>query len=207
MCIIIVKPENEKLPSREILDQCKLRNKDGFGFCVPNKPPFKTMKYNEFILNLQKIDESQPCIIHFRFATHGTIKKSNCHPFKIDGVSFAHNGVLQVDNLEGMTDSETAFKYILHPSMCLNGFATDNFSKTVASIIGGSKFAFLSDRGQVKLYGNFIKDNGLYFSNDNYKPYNHYYRANRYSQKDYISEMYPEFIDHFEKESDKNIEY
>lgn len=197
MCIIIVKPAGVKMPTKEILDNCKIRNKDGFGFAVPNEKPFKSMKYDDFLQAMKRVDEKQPCIIHFRFATHGSVKQKNCHPFKAENIAFAHNGVLQVNNLNGMTDSETALKYILHPAIKMFGYGSQNFEQTVASIIGGSKFAFLSDAGEIKLYGHFILDNGLYFSNDNYKPYNYYFKPSKYNSQKYIDEMYPEFSERF----------
>ena len=198
MCIIIVKPAGEKLPSIEILKQCKIRNKDGFGFVVPNKEPFKTLKFEEFISELKNVTDDQPCIIHFRFATHGKISKKNSHPFKIENIAFAHNGVLKVENLEGMTDSETAFKYILHPAIETFGFASKGFEKTIASIIGGSKFAFLTDKGTIKIYGQFITSDGLYYSNENFRPAQHYYKPSKHNAKSYIDEMYPQFSERYD---------
>jgi hypothetical protein len=34
-----------------------------------------------------------PCLIHFRFATHGAVEPRNCHPFHTDRGYVAHNGI------------------------------------------------------------------------------------------------------------------
>ncbi len=34
-----------------------------------------------------------PCLMHFRFATHGAVEPRNCHPFHTDRGYIAHNGI------------------------------------------------------------------------------------------------------------------
>ena len=34
-----------------------------------------------------------PCLMHFRFATHGAVEPRNCHPFHTDRGYVAHNGI------------------------------------------------------------------------------------------------------------------
>ena len=169
MCIIIVKPSGVDMPTIQTLESCLLRNNHGFGFSVPNKKPFKTMSFSTFVDKLYQIDIETPCIIHFRYATHGSINQKNCHPFKVDDIAFAHNGVLNVENINDMTDSETAFKYILMPSIKTFGLKSKQFKNTIQSIISTSKFAFLTDDGEIKTYGHFIDDGGLLYSNNSYK--------------------------------------
>lgn len=195
MCIIIVKPAGIELPTLDIFENCKNRNHDGFGFSVPNEKPFKTLYYNEFIKAIRHVKKDVPCIIHFRYATHGAITKRNSHPFKIDDISFAHNGILKIEDLEGMTDSETAFKYILDPAIKIYGIHSKEFAATVETIIGSSKFAFLTDAGEIKMYGQYISENGLFFSNESYLPYSYnYYRpAKKEYQQKYLNEMFSDY--------------
>lgn len=195
MCIIIVKPAGIELPTLDIFENCKNRNHDGFGFSVPNEKPFKTLYYNEFIKAIRHVKKDVPCIIHFRYATHGAITKRNSHPFKIDDISFAHNGILKIEDLEGMTDSETAFKYILHPAIKTYGIHSKEFAATVETIIGGSKFAFLTDTGEIKLFGKFINDNGLIYSNESYLSYsyNNYYMPRQQNKQKYYDDIFTQY--------------
>jgi len=195
MCIIIIKPAGVKMPSIQTLNNCKNRNKDGFGFSVPNEKVFKTLDFKEFISEIKKVKTETACIIHFRYATHGAVTRNNSHPFKIDSYAFAHNGVLKVEDLEGMTDSETAFKYILYPAIKTFGIHSKHFNNTVESIIGSSKFAFLTDAGEIKMYGQYISENGLFFSNESYLPYSYnYYRpAKKEYQQKYLNEMFSDY--------------
>lgn len=47
--------------------------------------------------------------MHFRFATHGSVRNRNCHPFRDGDLFFAHNGVLPYPSVGDRTDSEFAF--------------------------------------------------------------------------------------------------
>lgn len=170
MCIIIVKPAGVKIPDYSTICKCATNNPDGFGFAVPKKKPFKTLDFDKFANKLYECSDDEPMIIHFRRATHGTIKPTNCHPFRDDyvGVSFAHNGILQVKPIGDKTDSETAFRILLIPNAIWFGIFTKDFDNAVKSIIGYSKFAFLTDKGQLKTYGDFIKHKGCLYSNQSF---------------------------------------
>ena len=158
MCIIIVKPANVQLPNYVTLCRCAEINPDGFGFAIPGEKPNKTLKFEMFINEISKVDESLPMIIHFRKATHGSIKKANCHPFRDNdnGISFAHNGMLNsVSTAHDKTDSETAFNLIFVPAIEKFGCGTAKFKQTIETIRGYSRFAFLTDSGIIKTYGQF----------------------------------------------------
>lgn len=171
MCIIIVKPAGVHLPDYATICRCAEKNPDGFGFAQPRKKPFKTLDFDAFAAKLYQADEDLPMIIHFRRATHGSVKPSNCHPFKDDitGVSFVHNGILSIATTGDKTDSETAFRLLLAPAIRSFGFGSANFTKAVNSVIGCSRFAFLSDEAKLKMYGNFISYQGCHYSNNSFR--------------------------------------
>lgn len=170
MCILIVKPKGVHLPDYATLCRCATLNPHGFGFATPNKKPYKTLSFDKFIQALNTIDESEPMILHFRLATHGSIKASNCHPFRDNknGLTFAHNGVLNIHTLNDKTDSETAFKLLFVPAYEKFGLKSNNFNNAVNVVRGGSKFAFLTDKGEIKTFGNFISHNGCLYSNNGF---------------------------------------
>lgn len=47
-----------------------------------------------------------PCLIHFRYATHGAVEPCNCHPFRTERGYVAHNGIAR-DYESGPYESDT----------------------------------------------------------------------------------------------------
>lgn len=183
MCILILKPKGVKLPDYTTLCKCARRNPHGFGFAVQGSKPFKTLDFQKFITALYEADEDKAMMIHFRFATHGSIKSSNCHPFRdeTNGLIFAHNGVINIHTLPDKTDSETAFKLLFSPSSNTFGFGSNQFRQAVETIRGDSRFGFMNDDGEIIAFGRFYDDewhatkarcfkpkNRLYFSNQGF---------------------------------------
>lgn len=169
MCVIIVKPAGVKMPSNDIINAAYSANPHGCGIISPSTF-YKGLSYRQFKRHLKKVSEDEPCIIHFRLATHGSIKRTNCHPFNRDNVWFAHNGTLDIKPQGDMTDSETAFQNIIYPAIEEYGFGSDGMDYAVWSVIGYSKFAFMQGE-DVKMYGDFIERDGCYFSNLRFMPY------------------------------------
>lgn len=171
MCVIIVKPAGVRVPPMAIINRCAALNPHGFGFATRNRI-YKTLSFEDFKRELRTIGKNETAILHFRYATHGSIKASNCHPFRDDvsGVSFAHNGVLSITPRNDMTDSETAFKTRIIPVIRKYGFDSDEFILANHEIIGGSRFAYIDERGEYRLYGAFSNYRGCWYSNRNFLP-------------------------------------
>lgn len=125
---------------------------------------FRTMSFAQFRKRLAKVGKDENCIIHFRLATHGSVKRKNCHPFEHNGIYFAHNGVLPIVPKGDMTDSETVFLRYLYPVAEAYGIHSDELSYEVKKIIGRSKFAFMTN-GEVFTFGEFTDFCGVKFSN------------------------------------------
>ena len=171
MCIIIVRPAGAKMPPKAIIERCARLNPHGFGFATKDRI-YKTLNFSEFCREIKTISKEETAILHFRYATHGSIKLENCHPFKdeISGVSFAHNGILNIVPYEDMTDSETAFRGILVPVIRRHGFGSDRFINSAFDIVGGSRFAFINSDGEYRLFGQFTQHGGCWYSNRNFLP-------------------------------------
>lgn len=169
MCVIVYKPAGVFMPSDRIIEACASANRDGFGFCTP-ATSFKSVSFNSFKRQLDKVRYDEPCIIHFRLATHGSIKKANCHPFHLGDVFFAHNGILNVWPMKDKTDSETAFIRYLYPNIEHYGLFSQKTDEVVKNIIGSSKFAFMQG-DNVRLFGYFEKMGDCYYSNLRFIPY------------------------------------
>lgn len=172
MCVIIVKPAGVKMPSKEVLDAAYHANRDGCGF-VSTFHHKKTLSYATFLRELAKVHQSEACIIHFRLATHGSVRTANCHPFRRGDVFFAHNGILPIQPMGDMTDSETAFERYIYPAIAEYGYDDEMKDYVISNIIGCSKFAMmrLGDR-EAKMYGSFIEQaDGCYYSNLRFKAF------------------------------------
>lgn len=171
MCVIIVKPAGVKMPEEYVLKAAYKANPHGCGF-VSDNHFVKTMSFNVFMRELSKVETDESCIIHFRLATHGSIKKANCHPFVKDDVFFAHNGILNIAPIGDLTDSETALIKVVHPAIVKYGWGSKEADKIINGLTGGySKFAIMKD-GDLKLYGDFIKQpDGCFYSNLRFRVY------------------------------------
>ena len=165
MCVIIIKTKGHALPSKKELKAAYLRNHDGCGF-VSETRHYKSLDFEDFYNHLRVVPKGENVIIHFRWATHGSVSLANCHPFydKKSGTWFAHNGILRVIPFRGKTDSETAFRRYLAPTISKWGLYSPQMKTIVSNIIDGSKFAFMKD-GQLRVFGNFIEYGGCFYSN------------------------------------------
>lgn len=167
MCVIIYKPSGAKLPDLETLDRAYQRNPHGCGLVSP-KIFYKGLSYNSFKKNLKECSESEPLLIHFRFATHGSVNRSNCHPFfdKETNTFFMHNGIINaVRPNKDQTDSECAFRRILQPYIRIYGIDSKEFLDAANHIIGyHSKFAFMQG-SDIRLFGEYFIYKDCYYSN------------------------------------------
>ena len=136
------------------------------GFCTPSQYRKSVANFEVFVRCLKRRNINEPCLIHFRLATHGSIKQENCHPFhdRKTGVYFAHNGILDIKPTNDKTDSETAFIRYLYPYIEQYGLHSPEAEKMVQNIIESSKFAFMQG-DDVRLFGHFEEWQGCYFSN------------------------------------------
>lgn len=164
MCVIIYKPAGAELPTKELLIKAHRRNPHGCGFCTPTQS-YKGLSLRSFLSKIKTVDANEPLLIHFRFATHGSVKRSNCHPFHDTETNtfFMHNGILNVRSYNDMTDSECAFESYIKP-LLHHGIDSYQIEIAVHRIISYSKFAFMQG-SKVRLFGDYIYYEDCYYSN------------------------------------------
>ena len=176
MCILLVVPAHAKLPSKSELMAMHRTNPHGMGFACKSMH-YKGMNFERFYNRLQFVPENEDVIIHFRYATHGSIGVKNCHPFHKGGIWFAHNGILDIEPEGDMTDSETAFRNYIYPSIKEYGIDSQEVNWVIDEIIGYSKFALLGRDGKARRFGAFTEYHGRYYSNMRHLDYlSRYYR-------------------------------
>lgn len=196
MCIIVYKPAGVQLPPRQTLENCFDNNPDGAGFMVKTDTGVKIDKgyfnFTELYEALTEQDLTPYDVgVHCRITTHGATCKKNCHPFVIASKlktirktnttadsAVMHNGILHaVDVPTGSNLSDTVIftrDILANIRAIYNGPITTSrrACEIVNSLIGASKLLIMDGDG-VKMFGNFIPENGVYYSNDSYKNYSH----------------------------------
>ena len=207
MCIIVVKPSGKRLPSKQILSKCFSSNPHGAGFMYNNpQNEYNSdtitiakgfMDFESFYYAITSITAdnfyNSDLVIHFRYATQGSINSKNCHPFPVSKkikdlqaiscittTGIAHNGVISfcsIPNKHDLSDTQIFIKDIL--SQVPQDQLKDNYpyEKTY------SKFTIL-DKDGFSLIGDFIEDDGIFYSNTSYIPYEYTYTSRHY--KPYI---------------------
>lgn len=111
MCVIIAS-ENGKRPDASILRQADRENPHGWGIMHPKDGKievYKGFKIKKLLSYMEeKLPADTPFVLHFRWATHGTLAIQNVHPFRVtDDLWMAHNGVLQGITPRGSEHSDT----------------------------------------------------------------------------------------------------
>lgn len=188
MCIIVAKPKNIKVDERFIgvMEKCFLNNPDGFGYMYPvgNRVHIKKgyMKWNNAEKELRSLlGKDMLLVLHFRVATHGKIDRFTCHPFPLTNkvselksvrttasVGVAHNGVVSfcASKKSGLSDTQVFIKDYL--SKMDPDMLRQNYMQDIIAEATNSKFAIMFPDA-VHLIGNFIEDDGIYYSNITYK--------------------------------------
>ncbi len=167
MCVAIHKPAGVVLTKADV-ENMYFQNSDGFGAAWMERGQLKTFRsvpkstdeawQHYKSLHLKKY----PAIIHYRLATHGSVRVDNSHPFPvIDGMFMIHNGILDVRGLGldcsgDRTDTEAYIERYLRPVLATTSTPFDlihepSFLSMVGEHIGGNKFVFLTSDGRVSI--------------------------------------------------------
>lgn len=187
MCIIAV-CEKRHLTPKEV-KSCFSSNPDGAGIAwqsgdsvIFRKGFMKMTDFEAFYRRLHQL----PHVVHFRNATHGDIVPELTHPFLLGwtnpikgrtkkGVLF-HNGII------------SSWREMLHLIAALCVIRKKNFPDglwsdsralaVVVSQVGTSylntltdKFVVLTPKSGIQIWGSFIEEKGIRFSNTTYKGY------------------------------------
>lgn len=191
MCIICVKPQGVEMPSLDIIKECWNGNSDGAGIAywktgTPNviiDKGFMKLKALTSKLDEISLKRDDLAILHFRFATHGLVDRGNCHPFplstRIEALraiygrfpsAIAHNGVfgnMACHNV--MSDTMKFIRGIIGNPLIANNLDNSSIRTLISEYCGTSSKLAILRPGKMLLIGDFIKDEGLLYSNNGYK--------------------------------------
>jgi hypothetical protein len=142
MCLLILKPANTRLPTPEEIGRAWARNKDGGGFSFCDARGVLSLVKGIFSLSsmLASMNEhltpETESVIHLRYSTHAGDRVKNCHPHRIGDGSMgvcSHNGVIDIDNRKGESDTRSYIRQVIEPLMRESG---GTVSKAMARVIG-----------------------------------------------------------------------
>lgn len=194
MCVILYKPKKTDLPKYDILENCFYNNNDGAGYTFTSGKNVIIKKgftnFNDFYKNLLKDYKknnlkNKNLLIHFRIGTSGGLTKEKTQPFKITSnikelnklyiknkkPSILHNGIFSGFTYNPvLSDTQNYIKDFLQP---LLKSKIKNKNDIIYNSIKSSKLAILDYKDNVYLYGEYIKDNGIYYSNNSYSNWNY----------------------------------
>lgn len=174
MCVIIAKPSKVQAPDIATIRAAIATNPHGSSIVWVKDghlETYKTLKAEEMINYYSehyKELNGAPFVFHARIATNGSKCLKNCHGWQtLNGhAAFFHNGILNIESRGDLTDSETFLRDIYEPIALKGGHK--KAVRAINAIIGSSKFAFIVDTGEIKLYGHFFNINGVRYSNLNH---------------------------------------
>ncbi|MCE5220110.1 MAG: class II glutamine amidotransferase [Clostridium sp.] len=173
---------------------CFDSNPDGVGLMYQDNNSNKViiqkgfMSFDDLITAVKNLNSkiditANNIVLHFRYATQGSITEANTHPFPITAnikelkqttittnTAMVHNGIIpfcsDYNSMNKLSDTQIFIRDYLSKM--------DNrtiFNPAVLALIEeltNSKFIFM-DNSRVKMLGRFIEDKGIYYSNDTYK--------------------------------------
>ena len=215
MCVIVAKKMGIELPSKTTLESCFDVNPDGAGLMYVNENKKVIiekgfMTFEAFYQKLMELNKKynlkkKALVMHFRITTQGGTSPGNCHPFPVtddekklkatylecNDVAFAHNGIISLYSMrddKGLSDTMLLSKELLYPLFVYNKkfYKQKHNQELIEEIIGTDKIAFLDNKENITLIGEFKEDEGVLYSNLNHKKNNGYY----YSDYDYYNDNY-----------------
>ena len=188
MCIIIAKPVGVALPSDTVLEHCARVNRDGAGLAWTNRgmvtirKDFADVEVLKLFLK-EVVSPGDACLIHFRIATAGLSDEGNRHPFPLTrkakrlratrcdtDIAVAHNGTFSgLNEHKKYSDTLLFIKNILADPIVRNNLHTEAIQELISGYVDTSRLATLDRHGIIRQFGRFYTEDGLIFSNDNYK--------------------------------------
>ena len=192
MCVICVSSKGASQPSEEMIRKMFNANPHSAGYMyaragkVVIHKGYKSVEELMIDLDYENFTESDVVIYHFRISTQAN-RTEMSQPFPITrdieelealdtvaDMGLAHNGILSQTSNGDKELSDTAI-YIRR--FIAGREITDEFVRNLAEDTVGNRLAILEGNGEFHLTGSWTYENGLYFSNENWK---HSYRSEGY---------------------------
>ncbi len=195
MCVIVAKKAGVEFPNNEILENCFRYNSDGAGIMFADNGEVQAIKglqtekafFSIYEKIKRKYGKETAFCFHFRIGTHGEKKSPHfTHPFPLSNspaelkalkfsgnMGIMHNGIIynySRNTNSGLSDTMEFIADIAYPLLKKNSDALAEPNLSVFSnILDGSRLCVMHGNGKIQLIGNYVEDNGIYYSNNSYK--------------------------------------
>lgn len=206
MCLIIHKPA-DALFDLDIVKDAAMMHSDGFGIMWVENGKVNAYKSADMTLLENVVSSVNEMTdfeagLHLRYATHGSVRDGNCHPFlsKNSKYGLMHNGVISVERKGDETDSNAFCRTVAFPALRKHDLmsAADLIEKSHGS---NNRTLIATASGKFVRTGNWISRNGLNYSNGS-GFYSYYKPTVTVSETAYTK---PYFIEDFEGWSESRI--
>lgn len=178
MCIAI-QTEPGKVVAADVLVRCYNSNPDGAGFAYIKDGKVELskgfFKIGEFIPAYHKIAEQygqdNAMLLHFRIATEGKVNAANTHPFRVRNGALVHNGCLwgtpqglKAEFSDTRSFAQRMYNELTYP--IVKASITE-----LEDALGWNKLGLLYDDGSYIRLGDWYGEDGVWYSNQGYKPW------------------------------------
>jgi len=183
MCLLLLAKPNFT-PKKKFLNCACDSNPHGFGFAFHTGKKiytFHSLDKAEAIDNFYKMRAKYPeawAMFHARYATHGSVKIENCHPFKVnksEKTILGHNGILPLKPAKGDDRSDTKlFAEDFLPVFGLENLDDEKFFNELEDFCAGSKLVIFTTEPNMENQIYVINENlghwfkGVWYSNNSY---------------------------------------
>ncbi len=191
MCVIAVSPVGEKV-AKEVFERMWEANDDGFGMMYRARGGVAIVKgimdKDEAWELYDRLPEGVPHVLHFRLATHGGVRPELTHPFVVDERSpivevgvvdkpvLAHNGIWQAHALKVKelklkgpnSDSRTLAAWL--GKVAAGKPIREVLKEAYHDVVSAGRVVVMDPQAkEIYLVGNWIKEDGFFFSNTSYR--------------------------------------
>jgi len=187
MCMLTFLPAGV-VPDVAALANGAFLNDDGHGFAIVANGRLlvrRGMDADHMVTSFERMRgkyRDGPALFHSRFATHGTIRRDNCHPFRVGGdrrTVVAHNGILPKSLRPRPGDKRSDTRVAAEDFLPHNPFGSIE-SRANRDRLGqwlghGNKLVILTvdrrygDNAYIVNEDSGIWDHGIWYSNNDYR--------------------------------------
>jgi len=151
MCVIMAQPKGVTIP-RANLEAGWWTNPDGAGIAYVRDGKVTIekgfMRLDDFMDAHKRLElDGVPAMFHFRIRTHGLNDSVRTHPFPVENVAVAHNGILDCVEDDDVL-SDTQIFIAKYPKLFVDKKRLYDNRFTLGLYIGWSKFSVLFPSGE-----------------------------------------------------------
>lgn len=193
MCIICASPKGAAQPALKSIATMFRHNPHGAGYmyrrehddCVHIEKGFMTLQELTWALKLEAFTPQDSVVYHFRISTQAGVNAAMTHPFPLSNrgaelckletrskIGIAHNGIIRLTsdpNEKVYSDTAIFIRDYMTKILHTNEDIYDQRKISEIKNLVQSKLAIMNSLGDIRLIGDFVCRNGIYYSNHSFE--------------------------------------